>query len=204
VKWLPSLYDRGPARRWRIGYALAVCFAAAMAGLALLWWVALVLVLHPAQQGGQKVAVRDTVGVAQLVFASVAGAGALVALVVAYRRQRVAEDRTPVFNERFATIAAELGDDKPAVRLAGVHAMAGLADDWMENRQTCVDVLCTYLRLPYDKDPIEGITPGKRQTGNGTTGRTGRCATPSSASSACICARTPRCLGRASTSTLLA
>jgi hypothetical protein len=194
-KWLPSLHDPGPPRLWRIGYALAACFLVALAGLAGLWAVALVLLHHPALPHKHVISVHDTVGVAQLVFASVAGAGALVALVVAYRRQRVAEDRTPVFNERFATIAAELGDDKPAVRLAGVHAMAGLADDWMENRQTCVDVLCTYLRLPYDKDPIEGITPGKRQTGNGTTGRTGRCATPSSASSACICARTPRCLG---------
>ena len=25
--------------------------------------------------------------------------------------------------------------------------MAGLADDWKENQQTCVDVLCAYLRL---------------------------------------------------------
>ena len=31
-----------------------------------------------------------------------------------------------------------------AVRLAGMYAMAGLADDWKENRQTCVDVLCAY------------------------------------------------------------
>ena len=65
----------------------------------------------------------------------------------------MAEDRTPIFNERFIAIAAQLGDAQPAVRLAGVHAMAGLADDWTENRQTCVDVLCAYLRLPYDPDP---------------------------------------------------
>jgi hypothetical protein len=31
--------------------------------------------------------------------------------------------------------------------------MAGLADDWKENRQTCVDVLCAYLQLPYEPDP---------------------------------------------------
>jgi hypothetical protein len=31
--------------------------------------------------------------------------------------------------------------------------MAALADDWPENRQTCVDVLCGYLRLPYEPDP---------------------------------------------------
>jgi uncharacterized protein YjbI with pentapeptide repeats len=57
-------------------------------------------------------------------------------------------------NERFATAAGGLGSDKPAaVRLAGVYAMAGLADDWPDNRQTCIDVLCAYLRLPYATYP---------------------------------------------------
>ena len=66
----------------------------------------------------------------------------------------LAEQRTRTLNERFATAAGQLGSDKPPeVRLAGVYAMAGLADDWPENRQTCVDVLCAYLRLPYDPDP---------------------------------------------------
>jgi hypothetical protein len=65
----------------------------------------------------------------------------------------LAEQRTRALNERFATAAEQLGSDKPAVRLAGVHAMAGLADDWTENRQTCVDVLCAYLRMPYEPDP---------------------------------------------------
>jgi hypothetical protein len=50
----------------------------------------------------------------------------------------------------------------PAVRLAGAYAMAGLADDWPENRQTCVDVLCAYLRLPYDPEPGDGATPADR------------------------------------------
>jgi len=63
------------------------------------------------------------------------------------------EQRTRTLNERFATAAEQLGSDKPAVRLAGVYAMAGLADDWEENRQTCVDVLCAYLQLPYEPDP---------------------------------------------------
>ena len=66
----------------------------------------------------------------------------------------LAEQRTRTLNERFATAAGQLGSDKPsAVRLAGVYAMAGLADDWPENRQTCVDVLCGYLRMPYEPDP---------------------------------------------------
>jgi hypothetical protein len=66
----------------------------------------------------------------------------------------LAEQRTRTLNERFAMAAGQLGGDKPpAVRLAGVYAMAGLADDWPENRQTCVDVLCAYLRMPYEPDP---------------------------------------------------
>jgi uncharacterized protein YjbI with pentapeptide repeats len=64
------------------------------------------------------------------------------------------EQRTRTLNERFGAAAEQLGDDKPAaVRLAGVYAMAGLADDWEANRQTCVDVLCAYLRMPYEPAP---------------------------------------------------
>jgi uncharacterized protein YjbI with pentapeptide repeats len=68
----------------------------------------------------------------------------------------LAEQRTRTLNERFATAADQLGSDKPAVRLAGAYAMAALADDWeknQESRQTCVDVLCAYLRMPYEPDP---------------------------------------------------
>jgi hypothetical protein len=113
------------------------------------------------------ISLHDAVGVLQLVFASVAGAGALVALIVAYRRQKITEadsvhDRTRVFNERFTAITAQFGDPQPAVRLAGVHAMAGLADDWQANRQTCIDVLCAYLRMPYEPDPGEDAPMAER------------------------------------------
>lgn len=77
--------------------------------------------------------------------------------------QTLNEQRTRTWNERFATAAGQLGSDKPPeVRLAGVYAMAGLADDWEANRQTCVDVLCAYLRLPYDPDPGENADLAKR------------------------------------------
>ncbi|MGW4576611.1 pentapeptide repeat-containing protein [Streptomyces tendae] len=92
----------------------------------------------------------------KLSFGVVAGAGALVALVVAYRRQRVDEDgalreTTRLHTERFTTAVSQLGNDSAAVRLGGVHALAGLADDAPTRalRQTCIDVLCAYLRLPY-------------------------------------------------------
>ncbi|MCG8154142.1 hypothetical protein GUY44_26955 [Pimelobacter simplex] len=49
--------------------------------------------------------------------------------------------------KRYQDAAAQLGHEQPAVRLAGAYAMARLADDWPEQRQTCVDVLCAYLRM---------------------------------------------------------
>ena len=159
--------DAGEARLWHLGTALAVSFTVAVVGLAGLAWLAWVLLGLAGYRHHGAPALHDTVGVLQLVFATVAGAGALVALIVAYRRQKIAEadsvhDRTRVFNERFTAIAAQLGDAQPAVRLAGVYAMAGLADDWKQNRQTCVDVLCAYLRLPYDPDPGDDAARPKR------------------------------------------
>jgi uncharacterized protein YjbI with pentapeptide repeats len=75
----------------------------------------------------------------------------------------LAEQRTRTLNQRFATAAEQLGSDKPpADRLAGVHAMAGLADDWEEKRQTCIDVLCAYLRMPYGRDPGEDAPKPER------------------------------------------
>lgn len=57
---------------------------------------------------------------------------------------------------RFVTAARMLGDDKAAVRIAGVTAIATLADDWfnqadtgIEQAQACIDVLCDYLRQPH-------------------------------------------------------
>jgi uncharacterized protein YjbI with pentapeptide repeats len=97
----------------------------------------------------------------KLALAVVAGVGGVVALVVAYRKQRFAErehdraeaamdrEATKLFTERFGKASEQLGSDKAAVRLAGVYALASLADDWEAGRQMCIDVLCAYLRMPY-------------------------------------------------------
>ena len=75
----------------------------------------------------------------------------------------LAEQRTRTLNERFDTVAEHLGSDKPpAVRMAGVYAMTGLADDWQDHRQTCVDVLCAYLRMPYEPEPGDDAPVEKR------------------------------------------
>src|SRR6516164_10721 len=101
---------------------------------------------------------NDKVGAVPLVFAAIAGAVVLVVLIVAYRRHRVAAsiavlnsanaqlERDRGYRERFTAAAAQVGDEKAAIQLAGVRAMAELADAWPERRQTCVDALCAHLR----------------------------------------------------------
>ena len=112
----------------------------------------------------------------------VGGIGGAVALVVAFRKQWISETHT-VPRERHAAELAEagearaqaaearetdrgnhdrygaavtqLGSDNPTVRLAGAYALANLADEWLEHREQCVDVLCAYLRLPWDPSPSE-------------------------------------------------
>jgi uncharacterized protein YjbI with pentapeptide repeats len=54
---------------------------------------------------------------------------------------------------RFASAVEQLGHDRAAVRLAGVYALGRLADDWPQHQQMFIDVLCAYLRLPYEADP---------------------------------------------------
>ncbi|HEX7306906.1 pentapeptide repeat-containing protein [Lentzea sp.] len=87
----------------------------------------------------------------------VAGVGGVVALVVAYRKQRISEsaetrERVKLLNERFGAACNQIGNETPTVRLAGVYALASLADEWPEQRQVCIDVLCSYLRIPYEPD----------------------------------------------------
>lgn len=84
--------------------------------------------------------------------------GGLFAILYAFRKQRVEEASghradAQALSERYQGSAEQLGHEKPAVRLAGVYAMARLADEWPEQRQTCVDVLCAYLRLPWEVGP---------------------------------------------------
>ncbi|WP_433357906.1 pentapeptide repeat-containing protein [Micromonospora saelicesensis] len=54
----------------------------------------------------------------------------------------------------YVAAAEQLGSDKAAVRLAGLYALARLGQDNPKLRQTVVDVICAYLRMPYTP-PVE-------------------------------------------------
>jgi hypothetical protein len=100
-------------------------------------------------------AVTNRLDIIKVALTVVAGVGGVVALVVAYRKQRVTEsaetrERTKLLNERFGAACNQIGNEAPTVRLAGVYALASLADEWPAQRQVCIDVLCAYLRVPYE------------------------------------------------------
>ncbi|WP_157748956.1 pentapeptide repeat-containing protein [Micromonospora echinospora] len=114
----------------------------------------------------------------KIVLTVVGGVGAVVALTVAYRRQRLSEvaayrEDTKVLLDRFCAAAELLGSPEAAVRTAGVYAFAALANDAPEARQGCIDVLCAYLRQPYEPSPEamggDAGPPGRSERAQVTT-----------------------------------
>ncbi|APB00261.1 hypothetical protein NS506_06225 [Nocardia seriolae] len=135
----------------RSGLMMSV-LAAVLGGLgiaALTWWGLWHFL-------GARAEAPNQLDLSRISLAVAAGVGGAVALVVAYRRQRDTERGR--FADVFGAAARQLGDPDVAVRIAGVYAMAGVADEFSARwrRQQCVDVLCGYLRLPYQ--PEEGAS----------------------------------------------
>ncbi|MBB5857353.1 pentapeptide repeat-containing protein [Amycolatopsis umgeniensis] len=116
------------------------------------------------------------------VGAIVLGAGGAIALLLAARRQQTAEQdlatkrRDLLLREQanddarhdaaerrisdlYLKAVEQLGADKAPVRLAGLYALDRLAQDNPPQRQTIVNVISAYLRMPYelpDKPPDPG------------------------------------------------
>ncbi len=167
LSWLrmPNLDGRGSILLSVLAWLIVAVVVAGGTTGGLLWFL-----------GWPKLPTAGVFGVDQLLdllkiaLSVVAGFGGVVLLAVNYRKQRVTEqehalavdkaDRETVqsFNERLGTAAEQLAHESPAVRLTGVYALAGLADDWADKRQVCVDVLCGYLRLQP-----EVMTPGETE-----------------------------------------
>lgn len=104
---------------------------------------------HQVSAGNQNSVSLPSQAVAVILAALIAGTIGLLTSRYTIRKT-LDHQRVQLFNERFSTASDKLGHEQAATRLAGIYALAGLADDWGAQRQTCVDVLCSYLRLPYE------------------------------------------------------
>ncbi len=64
--------------------------------------------------------------------------------------RRTGHDRDRADDERFARAVELLGHEADQVRTGAMHALAGLARTRTYYTQTVLDVLCSYLRRPFD------------------------------------------------------
>ncbi|WP_146179975.1 pentapeptide repeat-containing protein [Micromonospora sp. RP3T] len=79
--------------------------------------------------------------------------GASLGAIYAFRKQILAERDglradQQVYSDRYVKAAELMSHERPSARLAGLHSMAILSDDWIEGRTPCVMAICSYLRLP--------------------------------------------------------
>ncbi|MFI0422427.1 pentapeptide repeat-containing protein [Spongiactinospora sp. 9N601] len=118
-----------------------------------MWWL---LATLPADLPGQPGSARGEA--LRTALAAGAGVGAAITLALAFRRQRHQEITTAHaaydaterrVTELYTKAAEQLGHATPAVRLAGLYALERLAQDNPGHRQTIVNVICAYLRMPY-------------------------------------------------------
>ncbi|MGW4521133.1 hypothetical protein [Amycolatopsis sp. NPDC004378] len=131
---------------------------------ALLWW--LLSGSGLASSAGDRQQVLDLLKIA---LTLTGGIGGVIFLMVAYRKQRLGEvaeqrevaasrrEETKLFTDRFMKAAEQLGHAIATVRLAGVYAMAELADETIERRQMCINVLCAHLRMHCEPQPPSSV-----------------------------------------------
>jgi uncharacterized protein YjbI with pentapeptide repeats len=85
---------------------------------------------------------------------------------------RLAEDASLDAIERritelYTKAADQLGSDKATVRLAGLYALERLAQNTPGQRQTIVNLLCAYLRMPYTLPSGPQLPPWSSLRGSG-------------------------------------
>jgi len=66
------------------------------------------------------------------------------------------EQHTRTLNELYTQAVEQLGNDKAPVRLGGLYALERLAQDNPAHRQTIVNNICAYLRMPFSSTRPSG------------------------------------------------
>lgn len=155
---------RPPLPRWTVPLVAAGILVLMSAVLvALWWWVNRQPWTDPEKR---TAALLDVVKVASGVAL---GGGGLFTLYLAARRQRTqelelaqreqaqadtnADAEARRVTELYAKAVQQLGESKAPVRLGGLYALERLGQEQPDTRQTIVNVLCAYLRMPYTPPP---------------------------------------------------
>ncbi|WP_155852610.1 hypothetical protein [Arthrobacter sp. H14] len=132
----------------------------------------------------QPLTARELQQVVQSAVTTAAALGLGITLYLSFRRQKTTDedhltmlellrlqqdqhrsDSITKLRDRYVSAADQLGSESRPIRLAGIYALASLADDWSEERnvkerQVCIDLLTTYLALgANDTDTVESQGP---------------------------------------------
>ncbi|MFE6959026.1 pentapeptide repeat-containing protein [Streptomyces sp. NPDC057696] len=171
----PPPSERSPIRilSWRI---VIISFLAACGLTALTTW-ALVTATDSQTVDQAKIAAVK-INAIRTGLAVGAGAGGAMALLLAARKQWLGErsqshqedvahsDISDATERRITDLYGkavdQLGSDKAAVRIGGIFALERLAQANPGHRQTIIDVICAYLRMPFTIPPqvdLGSITP---------------------------------------------
>ncbi|MBN9747901.1 hypothetical protein DMP23_43615 [Amycolatopsis sp. A1MSW2902] len=169
---------RSPLSRWTVPVVAFIVLSAAVLTLVALWqWIdGLTLASADKKAAAQldavKVAASIAVGGGGLFALYLAARRLRIQELELAQRERVqahveaesehnqrhadrvaADARTDaaarLLTELYAKSVEQLGSDKAPVRLGGLYALERLAQDNEHQRQTIVNVLCAYLRMPY-------------------------------------------------------
>ncbi|WP_125728297.1 pentapeptide repeat-containing protein [Kibdelosporangium aridum] len=165
----PATVGRRPLRalRWWVVLVGVVAVAAAT-------WAATGWLLAEADQGILDKRAELRMAAIRTGLAVGAGTGAALGLLLAARRQWLSE-RAQAHHEEVAVTAEfdaterritdlytkaidQLGSERAPIRLGGLYALERLAQNHPGHRQTVVDVLCAYLRMPYVPPEAGGRT----------------------------------------------
>jgi hypothetical protein len=143
-----------PAWSWTL---IAIAAVVLTAGVITTWL--LIIAGHAAAGTSRASAQLDAVRTG---LAAGGGAGAAVGLMLAFRRQHhqeIATQNTDFdaterrITELYTKAVEQLGSDKAPVRFGGLYALERLAQDNPGQRQTIVNVICAYLRMPFTETP---------------------------------------------------
>jgi uncharacterized membrane protein YidH (DUF202 family) len=150
--------DRMPGDRGRPRPALSWwVVVAALFVVAVVSWATTTWLLHEANLANDVHATRVEAIKTGLTIG--AGTGGVFALLLAVRRQwhqeLTAQDTVLDATERRVTelytkAVEQLGSEKAPVRLGGLYALERLAQANPTQRQTVINVLCAYLRMPFE------------------------------------------------------
>ncbi|MEU5995943.1 pentapeptide repeat-containing protein, partial [Spirillospora sp. NPDC047418] len=96
-------------------------------------------------------------------LAAGAGAGAAVGLLLAFRRQAHQEHDTAErrITDMYSAAAEQLASEKAPVRLTALYTLERLANDNPPHRQTIVNIICAYLRMPFTAPPNSTVDRDK-------------------------------------------